>query len=261
VVTPVRTPIPPSPPAGAKFTPAQAPTTLQSILADASKPRVNEKRTSDDYKSKRERELDFFARTLYGEAGGSSSKQAKEWVAWLIRNRVHHAGFPHSYEGVVTQGNGNQFNCWKPTIGDKDHPETNPVWTRITNPPEKPGDPGWNTWKESMEVAKAIMDAAPENNPIKEAIYYYSPSAQKQLSQKRPLEYPEHPPFVFPENQVGDGVGHFYDPATFDFKFYSDIKASQKSEFNRRNTDRAHWQKQMKLLIHDRYSPDRPWTG
>jgi spore germination cell wall hydrolase CwlJ-like protein len=61
-------------------------------------------------------DLDTLARTIYGEARGEGD-DGQTGVAWVIRNRANAGPFsswPHSIAQVCTQGQGVQFNCWRP---------------------------------------------------------------------------------------------------------------------------------------------------
>lgn len=242
MATAPRSQVPKTPVATVRSTPVKEPSSLQEILANAQPQTVHERRAS--YESKQERELDFLARTIFGEARGSNCT-AKELVAWQIRNRVEHLGtqFPHSYEGVVTQGGGAQDNCWLPPKGNR----PNPNYDRVINPPAKPEDRGWKEWDDSIAAAKAVMEADASTNPIKAALYYYSPNAQKTLAWKDPMNNPVLPSWVFPENKVGDAKGA-------DFEFYREPNARQHLEVLKRQRERKDWRETMKQL---RRNPDR----
>lgn len=215
------------------------PASLQSMLAGA-KPE-HEKRAS--YENKHERELDFLARTIFGEARGSN-RTAKELVAWQIRNRVEYPGktFPKSYEDVVMKGNGKEYNCWLPPTPK--HP--NPNYDRAMNPPTKSTDLGWKEWVDSVEAAKTVMDASADANPIKGAVFYYSPKAQAKLAWKDPSNNPLVPPWAFPENKLGDAKGA-------DFEFYRAPYGKQVPESWKRSAERIDWRKTLEFL---RKNPD-----
>ena len=63
-------------------------------------------------------DLDFLARTLWGEARGEDD-QGKYAVAWIIMNRVDDRRWPNTVEGVCTEKRGGYyaFTAWDPVQG------------------------------------------------------------------------------------------------------------------------------------------------
>ena len=57
---------------------------------------------------------DATIRTIYGEARGETA-EGQMAVANVIRNRTNDPRWPNTATGVVRQGNGSQFNAWRPS--------------------------------------------------------------------------------------------------------------------------------------------------
>ncbi|MBO8126227.1 MAG: cell wall hydrolase [Firmicutes bacterium] len=104
------------------------------------------------------REVEYLARTLYGEARGENLETLL-YIGWVIRNRVKaNSWFGDSYEEVVTKPY--QFSSWL---------ESDPNYRAIMNPK---GD----AWEVCKGIAQAIVHAKEEHNPIPGVYHYYDKS-------------------------------------------------------------------------------------
>uniref|UniRef100_UPI001C3F473A cell wall hydrolase n=1 Tax=Paraburkholderia ferrariae TaxID=386056 RepID=UPI001C3F473A len=133
-------------------------------------------------------DLDYLARTLYGEARGESY-QSKLAVAWIIRNRVQRGH--KTYKQIVTAPY--QFTCWSATI--------DPVNYHAIHNPTGPA------WADAQRAAEEVLSAPDTANIIPGATNYYSPGAQAALHATNPAQYPAVPPFAAPEKRVQNPEG------------------------------------------------------
>lgn len=101
------------------------------------------------------KEIDFLARTIYGEARGENL-ETRLYIGWVIRNRVNGpASFGNTYEDVVTKPF--QFSSWNE--GDPNHDDVM--------------HPSGSEWKVCQALAQAIYYASEEHNPIPGVYHYF----------------------------------------------------------------------------------------
>ena len=176
---------------------------------------------------------------------GDRIAQRKSWSLGRseIASNIWGRNFLIPMKAWLPKAAAHRYNCWLPPKGNR----PNPNYDRVINPPAKPEDRGWKEWDDSIAAAKAVMEADASTNPIKAALYYYSPNAQKTLAWKDPMNNPVLPSWVFPENKVGDAKGA-------DFEFYREPNARQHLEVLKRQRERKDWRETMKQL---RRNPDR----
>ncbi|MCG5074700.1 cell wall hydrolase [Paraburkholderia tagetis] len=133
-------------------------------------------------------DLDYLARTLYGEARGENY-ESKLAVAWVIRNQVQRAH--KTYKQIVTAPY--QFTCWSATIDPLNYHAI-----------QNPAGPAWT---DSQHAAEEVLRASESANIIPGATNYYSPGAQAALHATNPAQYPAVPPFAVPEKRVQNPQG------------------------------------------------------
>ncbi len=105
------------------------------------------------------KEIDYLARTIYGEARGENTA-SKKAVAWVIRNRVEAPAYGRSYEEVVLRPY--QFSCWN---------KNDPNYPKISSP-----DMGGRAWYECLGIAYTVYYAPRELNPLPEVYHFYDSS-------------------------------------------------------------------------------------
>ncbi len=104
------------------------------------------------------KEIEFLARTVYGEARGENL-ETQLYVAWVIRNRVQAKGwFGNTYEEVVTKPF--QFSSWN---------KNDPNYERVMQPTGA-------AWRSSLGIAQAVYYAPEKHNPIPEIYHFYDRS-------------------------------------------------------------------------------------
>ena len=105
------------------------------------------------------REIDFLARTIWGEARGEPLR-GQEAVAHVVLNRVRDRGFPNTVEDVVTQGNGSQFNAWSPR---------DPNFVKLKNVTQDDA-----MFRQAIMVAQQAFNGLSQD-PTNGAIIYFNP--------------------------------------------------------------------------------------
>lgn len=149
-------------------------------------------------------ELNYLAKTLYGEASGQNHA-SKIAVAWSIRNRLESGRWGHSYQAVVTARL--QYTCWSQTADPNN-------FARIQHPQGR-------AWDDCLSVANEVIHALSRDNPIPGATHYYSPNSQVALHRLNRKLYPELPTFsLAPAQLVNNPPG----VSNADFRFYSNVR-------------------------------------
>lgn len=149
-------------------------------------------------------DVDYLARTLYGESRGEA-KASKTAVAWVIRNRLKSGRWGSSYRSVVTARW--QFTSWMQSVDPGNY-------AAIQNPHGA-------AWDECLDVAKTVIAADDKTNPVPDATHYYSPNAQAALHKVNSSLYPEVPawaasPAVLLPNPL--------DVPSTSFQFYKNVR-------------------------------------
>ena len=57
---------------------------------------------------------DALIRTVYGEAAPNATPEERQWIAATIVNRANQSGGKKDFTDVVLEGDGSQYNAWKP---------------------------------------------------------------------------------------------------------------------------------------------------
>jgi len=148
-------------------------------------------------------DLDYLARTIYGEARGQSMA-SKLAVGWVIRNRLITGRWGSTYKDVVTARL--QFTCWSES---KDPANYAAIMS-----------PSGTAWTDSVTAANEVANADVLKDTVPDATHYYSPNAQAALHKSKPGSYPEIPAFT---NSPAVQVPNPPDVPADSFKFYKNV--------------------------------------
>lgn len=105
-------------------------------------------------------ELEWLTRTMWGEARNQDDLGLRA-VGHVIMNRVNARGFGDSVAGVVTAGNGSQFNVWR---------KSDPNYTRSIE--VTPAD---TNYQRANRIATEILSGR-STDPTGGAVIYFNPS-------------------------------------------------------------------------------------